>query len=271
MTRREDDEPHEWHPHGRPSEPTQVGLGVVEGSRMRAGARNGDTPQSPQSYDLGGNGNGDNGDGPKTGRPGATELRRMTDDERWIYIAEQLRETREYMQTTAREAARASVDATHAAERADTCIEDVRGLAKFVRERDAAQDKRDEQLFALLPIPREVDKLTARVGRIETVLGRAPEKLEERASQTGEKTAAELAALEAGTGALGVLGRLVAGQARILTRVGLMAVLGSTVPPIVYILIQSEHGAIVAVAGLVLVFLLIVAVARRRWRRWRSS
>lgn len=243
-------------PRPRESGRTIAGLGVDEIRHRDRGARNGDTPQSPISLD---DYTRDVGEGPPTPRDDTSKMFAAADA---AAIMSQLSGA---IEDRRREDARiASELGSQLGAKIDTCIDDVRALAKTVQEHVASQAKRDEALFALLPIP-------ARVDAIEKTLGRAPGKLEERASQIGEKTAAELADLESGTGALGVLGRLVAGQARLLTRVGLVAVAGWTIPTIVSVLIQSEHGAAVAYAALGLVLFLIVAVARRRWRAWRSK
>lgn len=239
-------------PRPRESGRTITGLGVDEIRHRDRGARNGDTPPSPISLD---DYTRDVGDGPPTPRDDVTATLARAD------VDLILEEIHRAVDARKEETAALRIDLTS---KVDACIDEVRAVSKAQQEQASSQAKRDEALFALLPIP-------ARVEAIETTLGRAPGKLAERASQVGEKTAAELADLESGTGALGAIGWLVAGQSRLLARVGIVGVASWTVPAIVYVLIQSEHGTIVAIAAAALVTFLVVVVARRRLRAWRSK
>lgn len=65
--------------------------------------------------------------------------------------------------------------------------------------------------------------VSGKVGTVETVLGKPP--MNPRESQTGQYTSAQLAEMSDGTGMQGTLWRLVAGQAQLVRRVGVMVVL----------------------------------------------
>jgi hypothetical protein len=153
------------------------------------------------------------------------DLRSMTTHQLALYAIEHGKETRDNfmrLDRERRERERARLKAEEERRKAylqrelerdariDGLITDVRGAVQMMREKDAALDERDGRFL----------ELAARVGQ-------APQKLEMRASQVGELTAAELTELEQGTGLAGVVGRLVAGQKRLERRVGLAAALGS--------------------------------------------
>lgn len=160
------------------------------------------------------------------------DLRSMTTHQLALYAIEHGKETRENFTRLDRERRDRERERIAAEEKrrkaylerenerdgkVDAMIRDVRAAVKMMREKDAAADHRAGQLLAI----------DGRVASLTSVVGKAPQKLETRASQVGELTAAELTELEQGTGLAGVVGRLVAGQKRLERRVGLAAALGA--------------------------------------------
>lgn len=249
--------PHRWAGAPRPSEPTRVGLGPHIG----------DTPVTPISltdYTR------DVGTGPPTPRVAeADQLFASVDattimSQLSVAIAERKDET-----------AALRIDMYG---KIDTCIDEVRAVAKAQREqaasqakRDEAQAKRDEALFALLPIPARIATVEALAKDLDERVGQAPNKLTERASLTRELTATEYVELERGTGLAGVTGRLVAADRRLAARIGLVAVVASTVPQVALVLLAEGHVAwiLYAVAALVLAAVSVFAFRRVR-RAWRT-
>lgn len=160
------------------------------------------------------------------------DLRQMTTHQLALYAIEHGKETRENFMRLDRERRERERQRVKAEEerrkaylqreierdgRIDGLITDVREAVQLMRAKDAALDESDGKFL----------ELAGRVATLTTALGQPPQKLETRASQVGELTAAELTELEQGTGLAGVVGRLVAGQKRLERRVGLAAALGS--------------------------------------------
>lgn len=263
MKKREDDEPHPWAGPHRPQEHTSVGLGVVEGSRVRAGARNGDTPPSGTYV-------GENGNGPKTPRDPVTA--QLAQGDASLILSQINRSVAKHEHDN--EIIAGQIDALIIDSRADRAKLDglrreVRALRAYaVRTHDQGAQKSDTKA-----IKAELDDMRAMLIRIEAALGRAPTKLEARASQQEEMTAAQMVELEQGTGALGVVGRLVAGQARLMRRVGLVAIVATTIPQIALVLLTEGHVAIVvgAIAALVAMAALFLAFRAVRARLRRSK
>lgn len=85
--------------------------------------------------------------------------------------------------------------------------------------------QRDSDLAAsVASVSEETARIGAAVIRIETTLGKPPQQISlDRASQQGDLTAAELTALEQGTGLLRVVGRLVANDVRMAQEAGRIA------------------------------------------------
>jgi len=93
-------------------------------------------------------------------------------------------------------------------------VAELRGIMLEVVER--LTKRQDTADLAARTMSNDVADTKAEVLRLGAQLGRAPQKIDVvRASQHGNLTAAELTALEQGTGVLGLLGRLVARDARI--------------------------------------------------------
>lgn len=99
-------------------------------------------------------------------------------------------------------------------------VAELRGLMGEVIDRlTARQDKADaairEGKVALGAMSTDVADTKAEVMLLSSTIGKAPQKIDvERASQHGNLTAAELTALEQGSGILGMIGRLVARDVR---------------------------------------------------------
>lgn len=126
--------------------------------------------------------------------------------------------------------------------RADRRLLDVvRGEVRMLRLRISRLVDEAATKTAVRHLAGEVDDVKATVMRIDSALGRPPQKLEQRASQS-EYTPAELVELEQGTGLAGVVGRLVAGQARLNRRVAIGAILGSAAVPLIAELLRLLGG-----------------------------
>lgn len=245
----------QWSRVPRPSEPTRVGLGVVEGSR----ARNGDTP--PSGVDLGDLTRG-NGNGPPTPRNPLSETLAKGD------VSVILEQINRAVDARKEETAALRIDLNG---KVDACIDEVRAVAKTMHDFVTSQAKRDEAIFALLPIPARVDAVETLAKDLDERVGQAPNKLAERASLTRELTSTEYVELERGTGLAGVTGRLVAADRRLAARIGLVAVVASTVPQLALVLLAEGHvlWILYSVAALVLAALSVFAFRRVR-RAWRS-
>jgi len=92
-------------------------------------------------------------------------------------------------------------------------VSDERGLQREARMR--AMDRFDALDRTVAGLSEAVGSVSAAVLRIEAAVGQPPQRISlARASQQHELTAAELTALEQGSGLFGVVGRLVANDAR---------------------------------------------------------
>lgn len=131
----EDHSPPRWAVPPARDSVTRVGIGPEH-----RGARNGDTPPSPQSYDVHGDLSRDNGDGPPTPRDPVTE--HLAHGDVSLILSQ--------------------INAQGG--KVDACISDVREIKKDFRTFVEAQKGRDEALFALLPIPARTAALEGLVG-----------------------------------------------------------------------------------------------------------
>lgn len=118
----------------------------------------------------------------------------------------------------------------------DSVIHDAREAFAKLRKLDDAGIVQDAQLLVL----------SGKIGDLEKLVGKPPKKLESRASHAGELTAQELSDLERGTGLAGVVGRLVAGQARLARKVAIGSALGAGIAaggaPVLVDLIKQLFG-----------------------------
>ncbi len=209
-------------PPPRPSGHTVVGLGVVE-ARNGNGHRD-DTPTPESGIDLETRGN-------------------MGVEEGVLYLGEQMRrladEAHKAQLVTARAAAHAELAETSADRNGERLRElqgDVDTLrAAMLGEVIPALEKQNKALARIV-------ELQAAVVALDVRLGQPPTKLDQRSSQVGELTAAELTELEQGTGLAGVVGRLVAGQARLAKRVGIGAGVAAAAAPVAVELVKYLFG-----------------------------
>jgi hypothetical protein len=130
----------------RPSEPTRIGLGVIEGQR----ARNGDAIDTTDR---------DVGNGPPTPRT-PVDPRVLAGADTSVVL--------EHMNRAADQNKREHGDLYQVidqlADKVDTCIVDIRELRDANRAVVAGLKVRDEALFALLPLPERTATLEGRVG-----------------------------------------------------------------------------------------------------------
>lgn len=205
-------------PRPRSSGHTQVGLGVVE-------ARNGNGDITPPSgVDL-------------------ETLSQMGVEEGVLYLGEQVKRLADAEHKAHTVIAKAAAHAELAEQSADAASEDLRAI------RDDLESLKLALLGEVLPALRHVQPTLERVVELQKAvvgldqrLGQPPQKLDQRSSQVGELTAAELTELEQGTGLAGVAGRLVAGQARLAKRVGLGAAAAAAAAPVAVEVLKAIFG-----------------------------
>jgi hypothetical protein len=243
----------------RPSEPTRVGLGVIEGSRARSDTTDRDvgngppTPRSRVTADLAG---ADTSVVLEHINRAVDQRKREHED--LLQVVDDLADKVDALITDGR-GDRAKLDGVRRE------LASLRAHAvRLVQRGEATAKELDELRGAMLT-------LAGQVGTLVELVGRPPQKLSALASQQEQLTAAELVELERGTGLAGVVGRLVANDSRIETRVGMVALVASTVPQVAIVLLAS--GRIDIVIGLVALFALagLVLVLGRRVRRWWRS
>lgn len=226
-------------PRPRPSAHTQVGLGAVE-------AGNGNDATPPSGIDLNALS--------KMGVEGGVlylggQIDRVADDLHREYSelrASQRRKHAENQETIARlehVSSRAAAHAELAEQAADSTLDAVHAL------REELDSVKLALLGEVLPALRHVQPTLERVVELQRAvvalaeqLGQPPQKLDQRSSQIGELTAEELVELEQGTGLAGVVGRLVAGQARLAKRVGIGAAVAAASAPVAVEIIKAIFG-----------------------------
>jgi hypothetical protein len=205
-------------PPPRPSGHTVVGLGLVE-------ARNGNGESTPPSgIDL-------------------DTLGQMGLEAGVMYLGEQVKRLADEEHRAHTVIARAAAHAELAETSADRNGERLRELqsdvdtirAALLGEVIPALERQSKALARIVELQAAVVALDAR-------LGQPPTKLDQRSSQVGELTAAELTELEQGTGLAGVVGRLVAGQARLAKRVGIGAGVAAAAAPVAIELVKYVFG-----------------------------
>lgn len=176
---------------------------------------------------------GNGHDAPQTPRSGIdlTMLRDLSPSEAVVYLAEQIRETRETIARLDSTIARAATHADRGERSADAAREEARAAVT------AAQTTRADLLAFLADLEGRmlgaVGAQARETARLAALIGEAPRIIDPRESKAGEHTPAELAEMERGTGLAGVVGRLSADHSRLVRRVALGASLAAALPPII--------------------------------------
>ena len=206
-------------PRPRSSGHTQVGLGVIE-------ARNGNGDITPPSgIDL-------------------ETLSQMGGEAGVMYLGEQVKRLADEEHRAHAVIARAAAHAELAEQSADNANEAIRAV------RDEVEGIKLALLGEVLPALRHVQPMQTRVVELQRAvvalderLGQPPGKLDQRASQVGDLTADEIAALEReGSGLFAVVGRVVANQARLIKRVGLGAAAAAAAAPVAVEVLKAIFG-----------------------------
>jgi hypothetical protein len=161
-----------------------------------------------------------------------------------VYLGEQVKRMADEEHRAYAVTARAAAHAELAEQSADAAREDLRQV------REEIESLKLALLGEVLPALRHLPPLQTRVVELQRAVvaldervGQPPGKLDQRASQVGDLTAAEIAELERdGTGLAGVLGRTVAAQARLIKRVGIGAATAAAAAPIAVELIRTIFG-----------------------------
>lgn len=260
MTRRDDEEPLATTygiPRPRDTARTLHGVGADE---IR-GARNGDTPSSGMPrIDV----DRDNGNGPPTPRSNVPGLLARADAELILESINQAIADRKLETEALR------IDLTV---KVDTCIDDVRLLAKAQRAGFDGMRRELRSLRAHVKPPKEpkeradtIADMQVKIIELDMRLGKAPMKLGERVSSPHEMTAAELVEYEQGTGAMGTIARLFVRLGRLEIRVTASAVVGVSIVQIAYLLMQSGHERLVLLGALMLTASGFAAYVVRRVR-----
>jgi hypothetical protein len=211
-------------PPQRPSGHTVVGLGAVEARNGNGHRDREESPTPPSGIDL-------------------DTLGQMGLEAGVMYLGEQLRRMADEEHRSHSVIARAAAHAELAETSADRAVERLRELQGDVDTMRAAM------LGEVIPALERQSKALARIVELQaavvaldTRLGQPPTKLDQRSSQVGELTAAELTELEQGTGLAGVVGRLVAGQARLAKRVGIGAGVAAAAAPVAIEVVKYLFG-----------------------------
>lgn len=126
----------------------------------------------------------------------------------------------------------------HDGETLKAAISHLRGEVSKLATKDQLQahdDRVSDVMAQVLTMSASLETLTALVGK-------PPQKLDERVSQQGQHTDAELAEMEEGTGIAGTLGRLAAQHKRLARRVLIGAALGTAIPTTVIEIIKAAIG-----------------------------